>query len=107
MREILEEAVIMNAVYFNTKDVEALENTEKFNEIKGFCIQKTKELIYDIVQPENVLHIGSDGKTALIMHKNIENIKHYIIHHTSMNFKFYTDECINLRKEKFEELLLK
>ncbi len=127
MRNILEQSVIMNAVYFNTQDIDNLKNTDKSKEIIDFCTKKTKELIYDIVKPENVLYIGfdapkwvdvsvnpkdncilrhSDGKTALIMATQISDINHYVIHHSSRNFKFNNDESIKLKREKFEELFL-
>ena len=45
-RKVLENSVIMNVIYFNTKSISDLEKYKaEINEIKKFCIQKTKEFI--------------------------------------------------------------
>ena len=125
-REVLENAVIMNAVYFNTKKVEHLGNFKEDKKVmKDFCSNKTLEFIKDICKPKNILFIGknapewlkikfhhiddsvcrtSDGKNYLVVKKYLNEIPCYIIHHTSMNKSFNTGENLQRKKEFFEKV---
>lgn len=58
--EILEQTIMMNMFYFNTKTEKATLEIEKemFKEIKAYCIGKTLEFI-EILNPKNILFLTS------------------------------------------------
>jgi hypothetical protein len=60
MWSVLENAVMMNMCFFNTKD-EVLLNNKITNEIQQYCQRKTIEFI-DILNPQNVLILTSSNK---------------------------------------------
>lgn len=124
LRKILENSVIMNAVYFNTRNVQAINNSIG-KEAKKFCIEKTKEFI-DIIQPKNVLLLGKDplnwlkikmnnhenmglsygdDKNALVLRKELNGIQYFQIFHPSRNSKFNSAESLNKKSVYFEEVL--
>ena len=126
LRQILTDAVIMNAVYFNSTKVSDLKAFKSDgNEMIAYCSQKSKELIYDIIKPKNILFIGMDAsrwldikydditdtvlhdgkKSWLIQKKEINGINHYRIHHTSRNYSFNTGNNLELKKAYLKEAL--
>ena len=126
MRRILESAVIMNVIYFNTKKVVDLKKFSVGNQIIDYCKAKTLELIVEIVKPKAVLVLGyndapkwlginvsttkdsilrtKDDKSALIMKVDYLGIPWYMIHHSSMNFSFNAGENLCLKKAEFEKI---
>lgn len=126
LRTVLEKAVIMNVVYFNTSKVADLKKFPKGNEIIEYCKTKTLELICEIVKPKAILVLGyndapkwlgisvstskdsilrtKDNKSALIMKVDYLGIPWYMIHHSSMNFSFNTGENLSLKKAEFEKI---
>jgi len=120
--KVLEEAIVMNVVYFGTKKAT---NLSKRKETIECCKELTKEFIYEIIRPKAILVLGlkdapkwlgikysttddsilktTDNTTGLIMKVNYNNIPHYIIHHTSMNFKFNSGTNLDLKKELFQK----
>jgi len=123
--KVLESAVIMNAVYFNTSEVKDLSLLQK--EAISFCIQMTKEFI-NILKPKAILILGFDvpkwlnfrfnkeengllfsdetNKSALIFEIKGE-IPIYIIHHPSRNYKFNSKENLYKKQVVFERILSK
>lgn len=117
-RKALENSVIMNVVYFNTQKVQDLKKYSQGKEMIDFCISKTKEFIYEILRPKNVLFLGldapkwmnvkfnqttdtvleTDDKLFLIQSKQINEINHFLIYHPSMNQKF--NSGLNLQKKE-------
>ena len=59
LKGTLENAVMMNMYYFNTK--KQVDLREVSNEAKDFCLKKTLEFI-DILSPKNILFLTSDEK---------------------------------------------
>ena len=136
LRKILEKAIIMNVMYFNSQRVSSLEKYDK-NSVTiatKFCIEKTKEFI-EIIKPKAVLLLGMkapkwlgvrfslqnsilqsvDNKPTTNMIWKVENngIPYYIIHHPSpstqtVRFNF-GENRVNLlaKKAKFEEIFSK
>lgn len=119
-REVLENAVIMNTVYFNTNQIAGLVKKEMVD----FCSKMTKEFIYEICKPKRILFIGKDAPKwlkiefdtialspienkdwFLIKEKKINDIPHFQIHHTSMyRSKFNKGENLQRKKEFFEKV---
>jgi len=125
LRKVLENAVIMNAVYFNTAEVKDLSLLENRKTALSFCIQMTKEFI-DILKPKAILMLGFDVPKWLNIRYNKEEngllfsdktkksalifetkgvIPIYIIHHPSRNYKFNSTENLNKKQEVFEKIL--
>lgn len=122
--KILKKSVVMNSVYFNTPDIFGFSKFKNDKqEMIGFCISKTKEFIYEICKPKTVLFIGMNSPKwmginfnhkedsvlrsedgFLIQEKNVEGIRHFLIHHTSRNHKFNTKTNLFLKKEFFRSL---
>lgn len=133
LRKILEDAIIMNVMYFNSKWVNSLRKYDKDSVAKAtkFCTEKTKEFI-GIIKPKAVLLLGKkapewlgirflpqnsilqsvDTKPTTNMMWKVENngISYYIIHHPSpsaqtVRFNF-GENRVNLyaKKAKFEEI---
>ena len=122
LHNLLEEAIVMNVIYFNTQNVSNLCDKKEAVEC---CISLTKEFIYEIIRPKVVLVLGlkdapkwlgikysttdnsilrtTDNKTGLIMKVNYNNIPHYIIHHPSRNHKFNHNTNLDLKKELFQK----
>ena len=71
LKPILENAVMMNIIYFNTKSEADLNLLPK--EVKEFCRLKTLEFI-SILNPKNILFLTSESKLKKYGVKNIENI---------------------------------
>ena len=123
LRNVLSESVIMNAIYFNTGDVKALKSLENGKEMFKFCIDKTREFIYEILKPKNVLLLGMDANKwmkinfnkeedtiletpdnlFLIQSKYINEINHFLVHHPSMNQKFNSGLNLDLKMNYFKE----
>jgi len=124
---ILRKSVVMNSVYFNTPDISGL---SKFQADKkkmiDFSIYKTKEFIYEICKPKTVLFIGMNSPKwmginfnhkedtvlrsddgFLIQEKKIQGIPHFLVHHTSRNYKFNTGTNLSLKREFFRSYLAK
>lgn len=119
---VLEKAIVMNTVYFGT--VKAIDLSTRKEAIEC-CKELTKEFIYEIIRPKAVLVLGlkdapnwlgikystttdsilrtTDNLTGLVMKVNYNNILHYIIHHTSMNFKFNSGENLDLKRKIFQK----
>jgi len=125
LRKVLESAVIMNAIYFNTSEVKELSLLQK--EAIFFCIQMTKEFI-NILKPKAILILGLDVPKWLNIQYNKEkngllfsdetkksalifeikgDIQIYIIHHPSRNYKFNSKENLNKKQVVFERILNK
>ena len=133
LREILENAIIMNVMYFNSQWVSSLGKYDKNSVAKAtkFCIEKTKEFV-EIIKPKAVLLLGMkapewldirfspknsilqsvDNKPTTNMMWKVENngTPYYIIHHPSpsaqtVRFNF-GENRVNLlaKKAKFEEI---
>jgi len=127
LRKVLENAVIMNAVYFNTYEVKDLSLFPNKKDAISFCIEMTKEFI-NILKPKVILILGFDvpkwlniqynkeenrllfsdetKKSALVFEIKGE-IPTYIIHHPSRNYKFNSKENLNKKQEVFEKILNK
>lgn len=126
-KEVLENSIIMNAVYFNSNNVSDLKEFKADKkDMVNFSMNKTKEFIYIINRPQTILFIGADApkwlgikfdsvkdqvlgtkddKFFLVLKKEIESIPHYMIYHTSMNnSKFNTGENLKMKQEFFEKL---
>lgn len=121
-RKALENSVIMNVIYFNTKSVADLKSYNlEIKEIKEFCVKKTKEFI-DIIKPKNILFIGfdapkwmsvkydhikdavlrKDDKSFLIAKTMYNNIPCFVIHHTSnRRGGFNSDQPIEMKELYF------
>ncbi len=126
-RKALENSVIMNVVYFNTAKVEDLKKYRNGKEMINFCTAKTKEFIYEILKPKNILFLGvdapkwmdlkfdrqndtvleTDDKLFLIQSKQIENINHFLIYHPSMNQKFNSGKNLELKRNYFNQYFKK
>lgn len=122
-RKALENSVIMNVVYFNTRKVDDLKRFENGKKMIEFSIEKTKELIYKILKPKNILFLGvdapkwmkinfikendtvlkTDDNLFLIQSKLINGINHFLIYHPSMNQKFNTGKNLELKKNYFNK----
>lgn len=115
-RKALENSVIMNVIYFNTAKVEDLKKYGNGKEMINFCVDKTKEFIYEILKPKNILFLGVDApkwmnikfhhiedsivrtennENYLVIKIEQDNIPHHIIHHPSMNQKFNSGKNID------------
>ena len=128
LRKTLEDAVVMNVMYFNSSRVKSLEKYDKDAVAKAikFCAEKTRELI-GIIKPKAILLLGfdapkwlginfsgkdnsilrtKDDKSALIMRVEYLDFPCYIIHHTSGNPRFNTGDNLLAKKAKFEEMFL-
>ena len=127
LRKVLESAVIMNAVYFNTSEVKDLSLLPNKKEATSFCIQATQEFI-NILKPKAILMLGCNApkwlrikynkeengllfsdetkKSALIFEIKVES-PIYIIHHPSRNYKFNNKENLNKKQEVFERIFMK
>ena len=133
LRKILNDAIIMNVMYFNSQNVGAL---GKYNitEATKFCTAKTKEFV-EIIQPKAVLLLGkkapqwlgirffhqnsilqsADNKPTVDIIWKVEHnrIPYYIIHHpspSSQTVRFnFGENKVNLlaKKAKFEEIFSK
>lgn len=88
-----------------------------------FCIDKTREFIYEILKPKNVLLLGMDApkwmkinfnkeedtiletpdNLFLIQSKYINEINHFLVHHPSMNQKFNSGLNLDLKMNYFKE----
>lgn len=125
-RKVLEDSVIMNVVYFNTRKVNDLKNFQNGKEMINFCIEKTNEFIYEILKPQNILFLGVDAPywlkikfdlndtvletedgLFLIKSKIINNINHFLIYHPSMNQKFNSGKNLELKKNYFNNYFRK
>lgn len=58
---ILENTIMMNMFYFNTQKEIHIDKIDIKDEIKNYCINKTKEFI-EILNPKNVLFLTSNNK---------------------------------------------
>lgn len=58
--DILENTVMMNMFYFNTKTEKAIAEIETLKEIKAYCIAKTLEFI-ELSNPKNILFLTSNN----------------------------------------------
>lgn len=122
LAQVLEDAVIMNAIYFNTDKVGDLRKFPHGKEMIELCRSLTTELIYEILNPRVILFLGNDAPKwmnirfentttvlrssdglALVQQVVINDVPHYKIHHPSMNFRFNTGENLQLKKRFFEE----
>ena len=121
--EILKNSVIMNAIYFNTNKVDDLNKYAHGKDMIELCQNLTNEFVYKILKPKNILFLGDDApKWMKIKYNNTENtilrneltysliqkvivneIPHYKIHHTSMNFSFNKGTNLELKKKYFEQ----
>lgn len=121
-RKVLEESVIMNVVYFNTAKVQDLKKYGDGKEMINFCISKTKEFIYEILKPKNILFLGidapkwlkinykreidsvlnTDDNLFLIQSKTLNNINHFLIYHPSMNQKFNSGKNLEDKRLYFK-----
>ena len=90
------------------------------------CKQKTKEFIYEILKPKNILFIGMDApkwidvkykilndvtlqnekNPWLVQELQLNEIPHYMIHHTSRNPIPNNVENIKMKREFFEKKFL-
>ncbi|WP_251621629.1 uracil-DNA glycosylase family protein [Odoribacter lunatus] len=131
LHPVFEKAVITNVCYFNTADFKSLLQLDSKREALKFCVEKTVELIRDIVQPKRIILLGIDDKKGpvgalrkylemplkkllvtkeegrnldLIRYTTMFDIPVYIIHHPSRNQKFNSGENLALKKAKFEEI---
>lgn len=129
LRPVFEKAVITNVCYFNTPNFKNLLQRNGGREALKFCVEKTVELIRDIVQPKHIVLLGIDDKKGpvnalreylnkplekllitkaegwdLIRYTTMFDIPVYIIHHPSRNPKFNSGENLALKKAKFEEI---
>lgn len=86
LKEILENAVMMNICYFNTKD-ESLMNKSISQEVQNFCAIKTLEFI-EILNPKNILIISS----------SVKNIGKLQVRGTNQINKFIKEGFINDRR---------
>lgn len=122
---ILKNSVIMNAIYFNTNKVADLKKFAHGNEMINTCQNLTKEFVYTILKPKNILFLGEDApKWMSIKFNHIENsvlrnnkeiplikkviineIPHYKIHHPSRNWSFNSGENLKLKKKFFEDVI--
>ena len=127
-RKALENSVIMNVVYFNTAKVEDLKKYRNGKEMINFCTAKTKEFIYEILKPKNILFLGVDApkwmnikfhhiedsivrtennENYLVIKIEQDNIPHHIIHHPSMNQKFNSGKNLELKRNYFNQYFKK
>lgn len=126
-RKALENSVIMNAVYFNTAKITDLKKYRNGKDMIDFCTDKTREFIYEILKPKNILFLGidapkwmkvkfdrqtdtvleTDDKLFLIQSKQIESINHFLIYHPSMNQKFNSGKNLELKRNYFNEYFKK
>ncbi len=118
-------SLVMNSVYFNTPNVSGFsEFKSDKSDMINFCALKTKEFIYEICKPKAVLFNGMDSpkwmgikfdkeedivlKSAdglfLVKEKEIEGIRHFLIYHTSRNYKYNTGENLRLKAEFFKSV---
>lgn len=122
--KLLRKSVVMNSVYFNTPDISGFSKFKADKkEMIDFSISKTKEFIYEICKPKTVLFIGLDSPKwmginfnhkedtvlrsedgFLIQEKHIQGIPHFLIHHTSRNYKFNTGKNLDLKRDFFKVL---
>lgn len=121
LQRLLENAIIMNVVYFNSKNVKVL---SKNKEAINCCVSLTKEFIYEVIRPKAVLVLGNnapkwlgikyspiedsilrtkDDKSHLVIKVNYNEIPHYMIHHTSLNYSFNHGENIDLKKDLLQK----
>lgn len=123
LSQVLEDAVIMNAIYFNTDKVAQLQKFPHGKEMIELCRSLTTELVYEILNPRVILFLGNDAPKwmniqfehstdtvlqsedglSLVQQVVINGIPHYKIHHPSMNFRFNTGENLQRKKAFFEE----
>ncbi|MCL2436056.1 MAG: uracil-DNA glycosylase family protein [Lentimicrobiaceae bacterium] len=74
---ILDNAVIMNMYYFNTKKESDIEKMCQEDELK-YCKEKTLELI-EMLNPKNILFFTTSGKNLFLMEvKKIKNIGSFV-----------------------------
>lgn len=126
-RKALEDSVIMNVVYFNTRKVNDLKKIPNGKEMIEFCVKKTQEFIYDILKPKNVLFLGVDAPKwlhinfdknsdtvletedglFLVKLKKLNNINHLLIYHPSINQKFNSGKNLELKKDFFNQYFKK
>jgi uracil-DNA glycosylase len=136
LRKILEDAVIMNVMYFNSQRVSSLGKYDNNSVAKAtkFCTEKTKEFV-EIIKPKAVLLLGMkapewldirfspknsilqsvDSKPTTNLMWKVENngIPYYIIHHPSPSAQTvlfnFGENRVNLLaiKAKFEEIFSK
>ena len=125
LRTVFEKAVITNVCYFNTADFNRLLQLDSKREALKFCVEKTVELIRDIVQPKRIILLGDAAVGALqkyfdkplvqllgtpaegwnlIRSTTMFGIPVYAICHPSRNPKFNSGENLALKKAKFEEI---
>lgn len=127
LRPVFEQAVMTNIFYFNTPTFRELQKrmNRGGKEALAFCVEKSVELICDIICPEHIILMGRPPVTALqryfdtplvplvvtpaegwqlIGTTTLSGIPVYAIHHPSMNWKFNSGENQMLKKEKFEEI---
>jgi hypothetical protein len=124
LNNVLKNSVIMNAVYFNSNSVEDLKKFFHGREMIYTCLNLTREFVYEILKPKNILFIGedtpkwmkikfnniddrvleNDGKW-LIQKVEINGIPHYKIHHPSRNWKFNNGINLELKRRYFEEMI--
>lgn len=77
LQEALAEALVMNIYYFNTQNVDKLDRSLSA-EVKGFCEQKTRELI-DLVRPRHILFLcTSDRELATLGVRQIKSLGNYM-----------------------------
>lgn len=125
LRPVFEKSVMTNVCYFNTPNFKSLLQRNGGREALKFCVEKTVELIRDIVQPKRIILMGDAAVGALqkyfdkplekllvtkaegwnlIRFTTMFGIPVYAIHHPSMNRKFNSGENLALKKAKFEEI---
>jgi hypothetical protein len=120
LRGMLKNAVIMNAVYFDTNDIQSLKK-----DAIPLCVQLTKEFI-EILKPKIILFLGFDApkwlnvkfnkeengilfldevtkKCALIFEVKSKNTI-YIIHHPSRNPLPNNSDNLERKRNKFEDI---
>ncbi len=127
LRDMFENSVITNFVYFNTVKFSNFKKRIGSKNAIKFCKESNKELI-EILKPKNIILLGNislDGLkflfdrpmesvlkvdegvngTSLVRQTSINGIPTFWIHHPSMNKKFNTDPYLTLKRMKLEELL--
>ncbi len=119
---VLEKAVIMNVIYFNTNKVNDLKKFKAGREMIQKCQELTNEFVYQILKPKGILFLGEDGHKWmklnfdptkdtvvrndegrwLVQKITIEGIPHYKVCHPSMNFRYNSGTNLDLKKNYFE-----
>ena len=130
LRPVFEEAVLTNVVYFNTGTFREFQRrmNRGGREAVLFCVEKTVELICDVVRPRHMLLMGKSAQEHLVRYfdkplqpllvtpaegwnlireTTIDGIPTYCIHHPALNHKFNTGKNQELKRKMFETIFSK